>query len=90
MRVSFRPIIGSVLARGWHGAVRHSSYGRGASTDRAVSDPIARQLKTLWFAHTSFFSHEPMKPRLISRASTTSSGGRGLLWARELWWETAT
>src|SRR4051812_27100450 len=46
MRVSFRPIIGSVLARGWHGAVRHSSYGRGASTDRAVSEPIARQLKT--------------------------------------------
>jgi 4-aminobutyrate aminotransferase-like enzyme len=53
-----------------------------------VSEPIARQLKTLWFAHTSFFSHEPMEalaaslvegaPQPLAKVYFTSGGSKAV------------
>ena len=57
-------------------------------SDRAVTDAIARQLKTLPFAHTSFFSNEPMEalaarlvegaPRPLAKVYFTSGGSEAM------------
>jgi adenosylmethionine-8-amino-7-oxononanoate aminotransferase len=57
-------------------------------SDRTVTDAIARQLKTLPFAHTSFFSNEPMEalaarlvegaPRPLAKVYFTSGGSEAM------------
>ena len=57
-------------------------------SDRAVTDAIARQLETLPFAHTSFFSNEPMEalaarlvegaPRPLAKVYFTSGGSEAM------------
>ena len=57
-------------------------------SDGAVSEAIARQLKTLPFAHTSFFSNEPMEalasrlvegaPRPLAKVYFTSGGSEAM------------
>jgi len=57
-------------------------------SDRAVTEAIARQLKTLPFAHTSFFSNEPMEalaarlvdgaPRPLAKVYFTSGGSEAM------------
>lgn len=57
-------------------------------SDRAVSEAIARQLKTLPFAHTSFFSNEPMEalaarlvegaPQPLAKVYFTSGGSEAM------------